>query len=300
LNTIHWAIAAVYPLLIGLLLWLSRRAAFRAVFTEDCLIVETPQYVSIPYRTLEGLRGSGVADLANVPKTRPFPIQIWHEAGALEIPARLNVPSADVYDFLIRRLACSGSRDINSALLDYLQRQEQSFGTDRVLSYRARRHLRGSRANYRVRAFFLALLLSGISWVIIATVKHDLIGWLGPGVPAIFFGGLVYLHSRLGPPDTPRGVKNWRSASLVIAPVGIAMVQGEIQGELPWSELLQVQLINKKHVSFELSSATPRPSIMLRVEGARIHVADIYDRPLIIIYQNILRYWRQTADNSGS
>jgi len=95
------------------------------------------------------------------------------------------------------------------------------------------------------------------------------------------------------PPALPEGrIRNWHQASLVICPVGLAMVQGDMEGELRWNEVLNVELRSRAQ-GFHLTSETTRPGIVLSVEGARIVIADIYDRPLQDVYENILHYWRE-------
>jgi hypothetical protein len=72
-------------------------------------------------------------------------------------------------------------------------------------------------------------------------------------------------------------IRNWRNASLAISPEGLAMVQGEMKGELRWDEVQSVRANKKPLGGFRLSSATPGPAIVLKVQGATIHIADIYE-----------------------
>ena len=83
---------------------------------------------------------------------------------------------------------------------------------------------------------------------------------------------------------------SWTS-SLVLSPVGLALVQGDLQGELRWEQLRDVQLVSKPRF-FQMGQENVRTGIWLRVEGAQIVIADIYDRPLPIIFERIKAYWR--------
>jgi len=68
----------------------------------------------------------------------------------------------------------------------------------------------------------------------------------------------------------------------------MAMVQGGIQGEVRWPELLEIRF-NAKPRGLSLSNQRAMlPGILLRVKGADILIADIYDRPLYVIYNRIL------------
>jgi len=86
-------------------------------------------------------------------------------------------------------------------------------------------------------------------------------------------------------------VKNWRKSSLVISPMGLALVQGDIKGEMRWDELRDVQYKSRPG-SFSMDVNTAMPGVLLKFEGASITIADIYDQPLRIIYERIRRYWR--------
>src|SRR5260370_3765038 len=123
-NNAHWAIGSMLPLLIGFFLWLTRPRVFAAEFTQDTLEVETPP-ISIPYGAMEDLKPARSGNAS--PKRQSFPIQIRHEHGDLQIPPRLNVSSADVYDFLLGQFSLSGAREVNPALADYLQRQLETI-----------------------------------------------------------------------------------------------------------------------------------------------------------------------------
>jgi hypothetical protein len=279
---VHWAIAAVFPLLAAFFLWGARRPVFRAEFTDTGLQIDHPA-ISIPYERLEGLRAVGFADPPPRDARRSFPIDIFHEEGVVRIPPGLNVASADVYHFLYAQFPASGARDINPLLTAYLGREEEASGPEAVYTYRARRHL--ARNTYpRGRAFFLAMMLAGISWMVIALFRPESPGWMAPGVLALIIGGSCSLFLWLDRRRTQRLVRNWRQASLIIAPHGLAMIQGDLKGELRWDEILEIHLNNKPHASFRASSVTPGAGITLKVQAAHIFIADIYDRPLPLIY----------------
>ena len=66
------------------------------------------------------------------------------------------------------------------------------------------------------------------------------------------------------------------------------MVQGDIQGEVRWPELLEIRF-NARPRGLNLGNQRAMlPGIRLWVKGAEIVIADIYDRPLCVIYNRIL------------
>ena len=288
---VHYAIGALLPFVLALLLWKARRPAFSAQFTEKAIETSCPHLV-LPYENLQGLAIKLRSQLPNRETPQFFPLQVFHAMGVLEIPSRLNVPSIEIYDFLRHRIPPGHAPEINLTLSDYLQRQEGMFGKDRVWSYGARQRLSRTQTNRQPRAVCLAMFLTGIVWMIVAAAGNGFFGWFVAGVLLVVFGGPFYLLFLL-PPALPGGrIRNWHQASLVICPVGLAMVQGDMEGELRWNEVLNVELRSRAQ-GFHLTSETTRPGIVLSVEGARIVIADIYDRPLQDVYENILHYWRE-------
>jgi len=99
---------------------------------------------------------------------------------------------------------------------------------------------------------------------------------------------LIGRPSRVGPAPRAR-----RRPGLVIAPDGLALVQGDLSGELGWEELRDVKLMQR---------AGPNgtaPAVVLHVKGAIITIADVYDRPVALIHQQICHYWRGQSAGDG-
>jgi hypothetical protein len=289
-QNVHCAIASALPWMIGVFLWLTRPRGFVAHFTETTLEVMDPP-LSLPYGQIEGFRPVVQGNRFHLKGVRAFPIQIFHEDGVVEIPAAIDAPSREVYAFLQDQLPPGGSHDVNPVLADYLKRQEETFGADRVWSYRARRRLGKLSGRRRARAVCLACMLAGIVWIIAGTQGKAFQGWLGGGITMLLFGGLFYLLFWLTTSQKMPRIANWGKASLVVSPLGLAIVQGDLKGELRWDELRKVHT-KMPQFAFQLTRADLGPGIRLVVEGATIVIADIYDRPLQVIYQRIKDYWQ--------
>jgi len=290
----HLLIAALLPAMIALALWHRRQRPFNAVITETTLEIHEPR-LSIPYQTLRWVFAEKrPRDTANAHKRR-YSIWVVHDDGAVRIPARLNVPSEEVYRFLIGQLPPGDSRAVNPLLTDYARRNEEAFGAERVFSYRARGGRSMPATRLTARAVCLATLVTGVAWLAIGfAVRGDYMGWVAGGTVAAFFGGLLYLSFRLGPVTGPVGIRNWHQASLVLSPVGLAMVQGDVQGELRWDEVRGVKLQTAgRSFSYSRDGYGYGAGIWLTVEGAKVFIADIYDRPLLTILDHIHAYWRR-------
>jgi hypothetical protein len=296
---IHWAIASLLPwVLAGLLLW-RREKPFRAGFTETAVEVDDPP-LSLPYAEMQGLLAGRRSPNPYKAGPRSYPIQIIHEGGVVRIPTRLNVPSDQVYTFLYGRFSSHGSRDVHPTLADYLRYKERQFGAGRVWSYRARRY-RGMPARYpRFGAFCLAVLLAGLAWGVIGTFLSEPAWGVGGFVGAFAFGlcaGALALQGRsLAVPA------KLRQASLVISPDGIALAQADLQGQLKWDEVRDVQYKPRVAYGFQASGGgQPQGAgIVIKVAGALIVILDVYDRPLPLIHQLIRYYWSGDSVREGA
>ncbi len=282
----HWAVLSALPWLVALLLWWKGPRPFRAHLTETSLEVDEPP-LSIPYTDLQGLLAPRRPANPFKAGPRAYPIQVLHTGGVLRIPAALDVPSDEVFGFLYRQFSTRTGRDVHPALADYRRHKEREFGPARVWCYRARAHLGAGEEYPSLQTFFQALALSGVPWITWGSIRGEE-GWIVAGALGGFlFGGLFaflfWLSSRhkLG----AAGLKAWRQASLVVCPDGLALHQGDMTGQLRWDEV--------RDVTYGKSRTTPGlQGIVLKVAGATILIADVYDHPLSLIHQQICYYWR--------
>jgi hypothetical protein len=148
------------------------------------------------------------------------------------------------------------------------------------------------------RALSLGLIAASIAWLFIGFSNFGRSEWQIAGVICLATSVVLFLVSFTQNVSVGGAVKNWKKASLVIAPRGMDMVQGEIEGEVNWPELLEVRL-NPRPRSFILTRESLTPGILLRVKGASIVIVDIYDRPLFVIYRRIVAAWRKAKGPSG-
>lgn len=289
-------VGAVLPIAVGGSLWfLAQDRPLTATFREDGLELEGDgEPVLIPYANIRNIkvRGRPAGEPAGFEESS-CPIEVVHDEGVLRIPARLNVPSHEVFRFLAGRVPESGDRGVNPALAEYLRSQESCFGPESVVTFRAAsRRTTSSRQGFR--AFCIGLVLAGVAWAALGFSGAVESGWAGAGIACLVGGALLYAASFAELVSSNPLLKNREKASLVIGPLGMAMVQGEIQGELRWPELLEIRFQSKPG-GFHVGYARMTPGILLRVKGAEILIADIYDRPLYVIYNRIMASAGRTA-----
>jgi hypothetical protein len=276
----HPAVFAVLPAAVGAGLLLGRGRPFRAEITREGLEIEEPPLV-LAYADIEAARMPGTPDQARAP------IQLFYDGGCVLIPERLNVRSGELFRFLLDQLPPSGSRDLPPILARYCAQQEARYGSDRVFSYRARPQRIVTR-NRTAVAVCLAGALAGLAWAAAgAALGKEGAGWIVCGIfMAVLFGvfALAFGFATAGP-----RIQNWRQSGLVIGPEGLALVQGDMRGELRWDELRDIRFRTKPGF---LATSPQLRGIHLVVAGATITIADLYDRPLDLIHERLLAGWK--------
>lgn len=295
-NNIHLCLAAAPFIAITLGLALSRPPQIAGHLDEGGLVLTHPP-IAIPYDSIESVTMKGKIQDANG-TLQSGPISVSHRAGTLLIPPQLNMPINDLYRYLLVQSDTSGSREVPDRLREFYAKEVESFGVDRVWSFRARRNLYNLPGNWRRRACFAFLLLAGLVWIVAAVMlqrpgRDESIVW---GV----YGGLLVVVGLIGSlvsnPMNRRLAKQipkWQEAAIVIAPSGIGMVQGDIQGQLRWDELRDVRLGRPPRFVLSDTRANMSGGLDLIVAGAVIRVCDLYDRPLPVIAKMIRQYWGQ-------
>jgi hypothetical protein len=289
--TSGWALAAVPFVAIALVLLVMRPRRLILQLRNDRIQIEA-RNLFIPYADIEALKASKRPPDWTVPGPRRYPIQVIHRDGVLCVPGRLSVPSDEVFHSLIRKLKPSGSRQVAPLLVDYFDRMVDRYGPEKVLTFRART-FSGQDASYRRACMCsLAVALTGLLWIAFGSQVSGY-GWVPFGFLLLFAGGLFSALFGFEGRVKKVGAK-FRSASLVIAPPGLAMVQGDVQGEMRWHELRKVEW--KKQAAGTSSSERFHGAILLKFAGAQIAIGDVYDRPLTMIYRTVQDYWREEKE----
>lgn len=287
------AIGAILPAMIAAALLISRPAEIEGSVTDEGIELERPPML-VPFDLIR--RVEPPVDPARPPPPS-FPIRVHHHRGLLVIPEAPDINSAAIHKALAQRFSPTGSRAVHADLAGYVARHEANFGPERVWTFRAipQDWVRDVHRPRRGMAVGLAILATSIAWFVVAAAK----GKAEPNNPWWPLGGFALIiglfTAAIGwaarHPSRIVGIKNWKASSLVIAPVGLALIQGDVQGELFWDQLRDVKF-REKGGSFRLSNDSSLYGIILVVEGARIVIPDIYDRPLTLIHERILRYWK--------
>jgi hypothetical protein len=285
-----FSIAAVLPGLMASVLFLAKEPWAAITITEDGIEHESARNSdSIRYDEIEKVwtpRRKLDPKEAGPPS---YPIVIAHANGILVLPTKLDIQHDLLYRHLLASVPVGGSADVHGDLVDYLADQRREFGDDRVWSYRASER-KPSRSYRKLRLMSLTALAAGAVWIVLGAMSEVNRGWAGGGILLCIFAGIFWLASFANQEFGTR-FKGWKESSLVISPLGLALVQGDIRGELKWDELLHVTLSDSRTFRYSSHQQAGR-GIFLKIDGATIFVPDIYDRPIFKIYKAIMKYWR--------
>ncbi len=284
----HCIVFAVMPVAIAAGLFFTREPRFAVRITDDGLEFEDPPLV-VPYASMEEVL------IAGKPGRAKAPIRILHEGGVARIPARLNVRSDDLSRFLVSQVPGAQGSDLPPVLQKYWGVQKALHGPERVFAYRPR-SLRAFERRKKDIVGCLACALVGCVWVVAGVLLgHDGLTWiiLGVVVAIVSLLGTLGLSLERGLPR----IRNWRQSGLVIGPGGLALVQGDMRGELRWDELRDIRYPGKAPF-IVVSSAYVQPrGIQLVVAGATITIADLYNQPLSHIHKRLKAYWEDYGED---
>lgn len=289
---------AFFPTGVGLALWRSgRHQPFSARFTVEAIEVEEPAGVGvIPYDRLRRVWAGEHSPMPETFRKKSCPILIQHEQGLLRIPPNLDegVRSDEVYKFLASRLADGPRRTVNPVLADYVRRQDARHGPEQVWTYQAETIPKTPGRYPRLRAFCLGLILASLAWCVHGFAKVNQDGWNNseaiPWVVAGLFAGLtglIFFAASFARVQSGQLGRNWKASSLVISPEGLAMSQGDLQGEITWPEVREIRHAPKTK-SFTADYRPAHLGIVLKLAGADVLIANIYDRPLHVIHRRLL------------
>ena len=289
-QNVHLAILTVLPAAIGFTLLIVRDRPFSAALSAEGIEIEEP-LLTLPYQAIQAVLMPGKPGRARAP------IQLIHSEGVVRIPARINVRSGDLFDFLIDQLPPTNPQALPAALTKYYAEQEELFGPERVFTFRARTSRKVPQRGVGL-AVCGATGLAGLIWIAAGAflANEDTAPWIAFGILLAIFSGL-FAQFFLFHASEPR-IPNWQASGLVISPAGLALVQGDLRGELRWDELRDIRLGTRPGF-FEFQPwGAYACGIRLIIEGASITIMDVYDRPLALIRQRLRAYWLGGGDKS--
>lgn len=248
---------------------------------------------TIAFDAITGLTLGGRC-LARRARHRFKPLIIYHQSGTTVLPPSRELNTVELYWYLIDRIKDRPvvANEPSAKLHDYWKAQVETFGVERVRTFKGRRHFSEVVFYERCLSLYgLCGLATGIVWLMISP-HREMFGTFGS---VSLFAGLILLIIPQVHFARQFGPNNPSTASLVISPTGIALYQDPLLGTMRWDELTGVRMgrSSQSHVR-----AVPQRAIGLDAAGATLVLMDIYDVPLTVIYEHILAYWRPPGADS--
>jgi hypothetical protein len=275
----HPLIFGILPLTIGAALWLGRPRRTLVMIEHDGLM-HLDASVKVPYEQITAITVGG-AQLSHAAQLPAIPLEIHCDDNCLVLPAKMNVSPVDLHHFLLSRMPARATKSVHPLLSDYLAEQWARFGQEKVHVIHTREVVPVAWRRRRNRWVCGAILITGLLWIASAIAigpfvenGDEFIGWIVFGCLAILGSFLAYFALR-----SDRGTRinaqvgRFPNSCLIVGPAGLAMVQGDMQGAIRWSEITKVK--SRIPQSFRLSRAY---GLQIVVRGGEINVLDIYER----------------------
>ena len=124
-----------------------------------------------------------------------------------------------------------------------------------------------------------AVALTGVSWIILSQEDGKATFWKVASVLTLLGGLFSVLVFVVMNSSGRRGKQHGPTSGLVISPSGMALVQGDLKGEMRWDEITQI----------DLQSGTK--GIRIKFAGGNLVIANVYNEPAWKIHDLLMSYW---------
>jgi hypothetical protein len=288
LSSLRWAAGLVPLMLVPALFLLAGcwlRPRYR--FTEEGVEVSNPTRF-LAYRDIQDVFGSPRSPGAN------FPILLLHEAGFVRLPSTIDASSQELLDFL--RSQPLGGRtleDIPPLFEQFLKQQLMLAPREQIYMFRGSAGRLADHAR-RYRRIGWPLLALAPVWFLTGRLEPV---FMVLGFAALMFGVIFLIGSRFPAALAAGRIKDWDQALLIVTPLGLALRQGDLRGELRWAEV--VGLSGRGWRTAIAPDRELRGGLLLKVAGASILLADIYHWPMQYIASLIRRYSGRNGSRVG-
>lgn len=253
-----------------------RRGRFRV--TPDAFASVRPR-MTIPFEEIREVVPG------NPDKNGNFPVHIILATGSLTVPLLESCNCNELLALLRSRVKpFADSRRVPAAFESFLKQQRLIHSPEQIhIFYGKIRPLRAKVSTLPLQ-FTLAFLVPIPLWIALAnafprkeafTVMSVVFG-VAAAISALFEVA-VYFSAK-------QRVKNADDAVLIVTPGGLALNQGDLRGELRWSEVQKISLNSRVSNFGDFQLIETSGGLYLGIVGAQIVVADVYDWPVDALY----------------
>lgn len=266
------------PLILGLVLWLTREKPLCFDIESEGLLIHHPQ-AAIPFSDIKGVRVLGKAT------ARQFPIEVTHAFGKLVIPSAIPAGSRCLYRFLSEAAGLPTGEALPKGLDEYRVRQGAKFGEEKILVCQLSNALINKGRRPRVWMSWFSLVLIGAIWCYFGQEQQGKLNTMFTlwGVIFVVVGFVIGKFMLAGVTIQLRHLP--KPGGLVVSPVGFALIDGPLQGELKWGEVQGMKLRRASGFDKDLYR------IDVSVAGSTIQLRDIYQFTVQEIYQQMETMW---------
>lgn len=285
----HLVMIAIWPICLAVAYWTHRRKLFLAELYEDGIASNVRGQEQVAYSSI-------IAVQAESPHQRYYPLHLHHSGGVLSIPAQHQVPGIELQRFFTSFIPQNKSQALTGEMQAIYHKQIDKFGADKVFVFTPRLEVAKGIRSSSARAFATGTMFAGLIWFIggpVASGFQDHFNgsaWCSAGLFFVILGlllSLIFSNERI----LLGGQKEWKQSGLIISPIGLAIIQNKLRGEMKWNELKRL-VFPVKRTSFQSSRSNRPGSIRLDFGGGSVDVFDIYCHPLDTVYERIKGYWQ--------
>ena len=236
----------------------------------------------IPYSEVISLSANGIPH-SDVSKVSWNQVEIGHGNNTLILPKKGNVSASEIFSFLLPKLSTGPSRpDLLPAVLqEFYAEQVDLFGEEKVWAFGGlqQKSRQVARTAMPIRLGLGALIFSITTLIAYFAFGKESGAVVITSVIMMIFGGLVLLVGRLGSGSSLS--KYFRHPlGIVIAPQGIALAQGGVQGQQSWESIGEVSVVTR---------GQPK-GLGMKFPGTTLLIVDVYNCAIQEIEAKIRQY----------
>ena len=262
-----WLLVAVFPLLLGIFLWLVSRYQIRLRLGPKAIEIQRPK-IEIPYDEIVAVRRSRWRRSGQV-------LAIASNRWLLQLPDVPGFPVSEIENHVLAHATSIRTHEAPTEMKEYVQQQLDLFGPSKVIVIPTRKQISSYEippARYRRNAIFLALFISAVLWIPAADMGKTPFGFFA--VLFLFISFFGFVLSRVVIWNSPKKVPlKLANSCLVFSPQGLAMMQGDYQGVLLWADVRGV-MEAKKDRSLRIGSHNT--GVLVKLNGADLPIDDVY------------------------
>lgn len=252
--------------------------SFKGELASDAIVQHKPRLIEIPYGQIGAVRTN------NARKQHDILVSQAEGTNYILIPAKASKASGKLMKVIVNSMPPAESTELPRLLREYYDEQVGVFGPDKVTVFLPCTSEMPRPSQLRLKLLIFHMIWAGLLFML--SLALDTAG-MGLLFLFVFLISLIVFFIRINSNPFPIPPAWGEKAGIVICPLGLALVQGKMKGEMEWDDLQKVVYPTKNFLGNKTKS-----TIRLRFHGADVNIQNIYHLPTQIIHEKISQYWK--------